>query len=57
MVFFGILLGYATTYDFFTVRQIERIYFIAIIIATSEVAVHQIHKRMNHFFKLKNSKS
>ncbi len=57
MVFFGILLGYATTYDFFTVRQIERIYFIAIIVATSEVAVHQIHKRKNHFFHLKNSTS
>lgn len=45
MAFFGIMLGYATTYDFFTVREIDRIFFVSIILASSELAVYEIKKR------------
>lgn len=46
---FGILIGYATTYDFFTVRQIDRIYFISILIASAEIAVHHIKTQFLFF--------
>ena len=50
MIFFGVLLGYATTYDYFTVREIDRIYFIAILIGSAEVAAHNIKQRKKNFF-------
>lgn len=57
MVFVGIILGYATTYDFFTVRQVERIFFVAIILASAEIAIHQIQTTTDKsFFHPKNHK-
>ncbi len=50
ILFFGILLGYATTYDFFTVMQIERIYFVAILVGSAEVAANDIKERKKQFF-------
>ncbi len=49
MVLVGVLLGYATTYDFFTVRQIERIYFVSILIGSAEIAVRSIKTRKKDF--------
>ena len=49
MILVGVLLGYATTYDFFTVRQIERIYFVSVLIASAEVAVRSIKNRKKDF--------
>ena len=49
MVLVGVLLGYATTYDFFTVRQIERIYFVSILIGSAEIAVRSIRTRKKDF--------
>ena len=49
MVLVEVLLGYATTYDFFTVRQIERIYFVSILIGSAEVAVRSIRTRKKDF--------
>lgn len=49
MVMVGILLGYATTYDFFTVRQVERIYFVSILLASTEIAVRSIKDRKTDF--------
>ncbi len=57
MVFFGIFLGYATTYDYFTVMHTYRIYFISLLLGSAEVAAHNIKERRNHFFKHKFSKS
>ena len=54
MVFVGILLGYATTYDFFTVRQIERIFFVSILIASTEIAVRSIKNRKTDFLTNQN---
>lgn len=53
MIFFGILLGYATTYDLFTVFQTERIFFVAIILGSAEVATYNIKERKKQFFKHK----
>ena len=53
MLMAGILLGYATTYDLFTVRQIDHIYFVSIIIASSEVAVDHIQLQKTNFSKRK----
>lgn len=53
MAFFGILLGYATTYDFFTVMQTERIYFIAMLLGSAEVAAFNVKQRKKHFLKHK----
>ena len=50
ILFFGILLGYFTTYDFFTVMQIERIYFVSILIGSAEVAANDIKQRKKQFF-------
>jgi hypothetical protein len=49
MAMFGVLLGYATTFDFFTVRQIDRIFFIAILLATAEIAIFQSKEKPNFF--------
>ena len=49
MAMVGILLGYATTYDFFTVRQIERIYFVSILLASTEIAVRSIKNQKTNF--------
>ena len=57
MVFFGILLGYATTYDYFTVMHTYRIFFIALLLGSAEIAAHNIKERRNNFFKHKLSKS
>lgn len=46
---FGILIGYATTYDFFTVRQIDRIYFISILLASGEIAVQHIKNQFQFY--------
>ncbi|MFP4290200.1 MAG: hypothetical protein ACLFQ0_01145 [Cyclobacteriaceae bacterium] len=51
MAMFGIILGYATTFDIFTVRQIDRIFFISILLATAEVAVFQATKRPDFLTK------
>ena len=45
MAMVGVLLGYATTFDFFTVRQVDRIYFMAILLASTEIAVHHINQQ------------
>ncbi len=45
MVLVGVLLGYATTFDFFTVRQIDRIFFVSILLASAEVAANSIRQR------------
>lgn len=42
MIFFGILIGYATTYDYFTVMHTYRIYFISLLLGSAEVAAHNI---------------
>lgn len=55
MALVGILLGYATTFDFFTVRQIDRIFFVSILLASAEVAIDSIKKRKAHFIS-KSSK-
>lgn len=55
IIFFGVLLGYATTYDFFTVMQVERIYFISVLIGSAEVATQNIKNRRKQFFNHKNS--
>ena len=57
IIFFGVLVGYATTYDFFTVRQIDRIYFIAVLMGSADVATHNIKKRKEYFLKQKLFKS
>ena len=51
MVFFGVLLGYATTYDFFTVREIDRIFFVCLILASAELSVAEIRKRKENAVK------
>lgn len=53
MIFFGILLGYATTYDLFTVMQTERIFFVAMILGSAEVAAFNVKQRRKNFFKHK----
>lgn len=53
MVFFGILLGYATTYDYFTVMHTYRIFFISILLGSAEVAAHNIKENRKNFFKHK----
>jgi hypothetical protein len=57
MVFFGILIGYATTYDYFTVMHTYRIYFVSLILGSAEVAAHNIkqnkikrEREREHFF-------
>ena len=55
MVMVGILLGYATTYDFFTVRQAERIFFVSILLASTEIAVRSIKNQKTDFLS-KSSK-
>ena len=54
MVMVGVLLGYFTTYDFFTVRQIDRIFFVCILLASAEIAARSTRNRKKHF--LTNSK-
>lgn len=51
MAFFGILLGYATTYDFFTVMQTERIFFVSIILGSAEIAAFNIKQKKKTFFE------
>lgn len=53
MMFFGILLGYATTYDYFTVMQTERIYFISLLLGSAEVAAQRVKENRTNFFKHK----
>jgi hypothetical protein len=57
MVFFGILIGYATTYDYFTVMHTYRIFFVSLILGSAEVAAHNIkqnkikrEREREHFF-------
>ncbi len=49
ILFFGMLLGYITTYDYFTVMQTERIFFVSLMIGSAEVAANNIKKRKKHF--------
>jgi hypothetical protein len=50
ILFIGMLVGYATTYDFFTVRQIERIYLVSILLASAEIAAFQIRENQKNYF-------
>ena len=50
VIFIGMLVGYATTFDFFTVRQIERIFFVSIVIASGEIAINQIKNNSRKLF-------
>lgn len=51
MVFFGILIGYATTYDYFTVMHTYRIFFVSLIIGSAEVAAHNIKQNKEQFLQ------
>jgi len=57
VIFLGMMVGYATTYDFFTVRQIERIYFVSVLIASAEISVNQIKQNQLIFFKQQDVKT
>ena len=50
IIFIGMMVGYATTFDFFTVRQVERIFFVSILIASGEIAINHIKMNSRNFF-------